>query len=247
MHSDFTLMDRVANRVARTLPTRRIPIDLARPIVSFTFDDVPATARSNGAAILERYGARGTFYASGGLAGREHDGVTVMDEADYRDLVLRGHEIGNHTYSHLRPLQLGPDFGRDLDRNEAFLARVMPLKARNFAYPFGLSSPFARSEMRRFRSARGTHLGINRGSADLDNLAAVELRPAVQEAELCGWLDAAIESPGWLIYFTHDVSDAPSAFGCRPAVLEAVIRRASESVCEILTIDAALDRLGVAP
>ncbi len=41
----------------------------AAPLVSFTFDDVPASAYVNGAAILERYGMRGTFYIAAGIGG----------------------------------------------------------------------------------------------------------------------------------------------------------------------------------
>ena len=39
-------------------------------MVSFTFDDVPKSAATVGAPMLEEYGARGTFYVAGGLVDR---------------------------------------------------------------------------------------------------------------------------------------------------------------------------------
>jgi peptidoglycan/xylan/chitin deacetylase (PgdA/CDA1 family) len=41
-----------------------------RAIVSFTFDDFPSSAVSNGARLLEDHGARGTFYLTGSYCGR---------------------------------------------------------------------------------------------------------------------------------------------------------------------------------
>ena len=38
-------------------------------VVSFTFDDFPRSAWSNGGAVLEEYDVRGTYYAAMGLAG----------------------------------------------------------------------------------------------------------------------------------------------------------------------------------
>jgi peptidoglycan/xylan/chitin deacetylase (PgdA/CDA1 family) len=36
-------------------------------MVSFTFDDVPKSAATVGATILEEYGGRATFYVAGSL------------------------------------------------------------------------------------------------------------------------------------------------------------------------------------
>ena len=35
-----------------------------RPLVSFTFDDVPVSATTKGAAMLQSSGGRGTFYVA---------------------------------------------------------------------------------------------------------------------------------------------------------------------------------------
>ena len=42
----------------------------AQPLISFTFDDFPRSALTVGGEILERHGARGTYYASLGVMGK---------------------------------------------------------------------------------------------------------------------------------------------------------------------------------
>ena len=98
---------------------------------------------------------------------------------------------------------------------------------------------------RRYRTSRGIDGGVNRRGANLDRLASVEIRPDVAIDELRGYIDSVVVHPGWLIYFTHDVSDSPSPFGCLPEVLEGLVEHSVKLGCEILTVDAALDRMGV--
>lgn len=64
------LVDRLANRAIWKLARSRRLLETDVPLVSFTFDDVPDSALGAGAAVLEKYEARGTFYIAGGLAGR---------------------------------------------------------------------------------------------------------------------------------------------------------------------------------
>ena len=59
----FFLRSAILSRLHR----RTIPLGDRGPIVSFTFDDFPRTAATAGAAILESFGARGTFYTAAGL------------------------------------------------------------------------------------------------------------------------------------------------------------------------------------
>jgi hypothetical protein len=75
-------------------------------------------------------------------------------------------------------------------------------------------------------------------------LSAVEI--AQPEApDLAHWLDALVQTPGWLIYFTHDVSAQPSPFGAHPETLDRLVAHATALGLDVLTVDAALDRLAV--
>lgn len=246
MPSPNTLPERFDHKLARSFPARRIDAVPERPIISFSFDDVPVSALSNGAAILERYGVRGTFYAAGGLAGTTHEGQSMLKDDGYRELVQRGHEIGHHTFAHRTPRALGRGYAADLVENDTYLEPILGGPAHNFAYPYGRSSSAARDLVaRRFRSGRGVENGINRSASDLDLLRAVGIEGHMQASELMPWIDDVIASPGWLIFLTHDVQERPSVFGTTPAILDALVARSIASGAEVLTVDAALDRLGV--
>lgn len=248
MPSPNSIAERIDHKLARVFPARRMDFAPARPIVSFTFDDVPVSALTNGARILERHGVHGTFYVAGGLAGRQHDEQPMLTADDYRSLKRSGHEIGHHTYSHRTAWSLGRRYAADLERNTVYLNELLPAAPRNFAFPYGRATLGGRDAVRRrFRSARGVENGINRIGSDLDLLHAVGIESHMRVEELLPWIDDAIRSPGWLIFLTHDVQDAPSPYGTTPAVLDTLVARAIAGGCDVLTVDAALDKLGVAP
>jgi hypothetical protein len=50
-----------------SLHRRSVSLENRGPIVSFSFEDFPRSAAANGAAVLERFGVRGTYYAAMGL------------------------------------------------------------------------------------------------------------------------------------------------------------------------------------
>lgn len=247
MPSPHSLPERISHKLARSFPARRADFAPARPIISFSFDDVPVSALVNGAQVLERHGVRGTFFVSGGIAGADHDGQPMLTAGGYRNLVQRGHEIGHHTFTHQTPWSLGREYSADLVRNDIFLAPILGVAPRNFAFPYGRSSPNARDLVaRRFRSARGAEVGINRQGSDLDLLNAVGIEGHMRADELTHWIDELAAAPGWLIFLTHDVQDQPSPYGTTPAILDALVSHSIASGAEVLTVDAALDRLGVA-
>ena len=49
---------RISARLSRHIPTRSIALKNEKPIVTFTFDDVPETALTEGARLLEQAKAR---------------------------------------------------------------------------------------------------------------------------------------------------------------------------------------------
>ncbi|URK86924.1 polysaccharide deacetylase family protein [Rhizobium sp. RCAM05350] len=84
------IADRLNNRLIWQFARTRRPIPTERPIVSFTFDDVPDTALTNGAAILEKYGVHGTFYIAGGLEGRIEPDRRLISADGCRELFSAG-------------------------------------------------------------------------------------------------------------------------------------------------------------
>jgi peptidoglycan/xylan/chitin deacetylase (PgdA/CDA1 family) len=245
------LAGRITNRLIERLPGPMIDVTTTTPIVSFTFDDVPDTALIHGAAILERYGARGTFYIAGGLAGRREPDRTLIGPEGCIELKDRGHELGCHTFAHPNVRHLyGSALERDIARNRDYLESIDPGRVpRNFAYPYTAGSFRARALLaREFRSMRGGLYGVNRGRADRTYLRGIPVeQPEASVLALRDVVDDLVRNPGWAIFFGHDVSEKPTPYGCTPESFEALVRHTREAGCEILTVDAALDRFGVAP
>jgi len=239
---------RLENRLIRAVPREVMQVPTQEPIVSFTFDDVPDSALDAGAAILEANGARGTFYISGGLEGRVEPGRKMIDRAGCRELALRGHEIGCHSFGHRDLRHIGTqDLAEDLARNAAYLDAVDPRRApRNFAYPYNSGSFGKRALLARsFRSCRAGGEGINRGPTDPAFLRAVEIRQPQQHVlGLARWIDELVARPGWLIFFTHDVSPRPTPHGCTAPSFHLLVGYAIARGCRVLTVDAALDLIG---
>ncbi|MFC3691672.1 polysaccharide deacetylase family protein [Chenggangzhangella methanolivorans] len=244
------LYGRATNKALRLRAYRPAIVATATPIVSFTFDDVPDTALTAGARILEAHGVRGSFYIAGGLAGRVEPGRTLIDLDGCRELAARGHEIGCHTYAHDAVRRLGPSaLAADLDRNAAYLAEIEGARARrNFAFPYNAGSIPALPELgRRYRTCRAAGDRINRGPTDLNFLNAVEIRQPEESAlALTARIEEVAREPGWLIFFTHDVAETPTDYGCRPETLDRLVGHAVAKGCVVETVDAALNRLGLA-
>src|ERR1700754_4796614 len=122
----------------------------ARPMVTFTFDDLPKSAVTTAAVLLEVHDARGTFYISGGAVGIDTHNWEAGTAVDVVDLHRRGHEIGCHTFSHRRACDLDDaTLTSEIARNHEFFRSLDPLiQPTTFAYAFGYGS-FARKHLLR--------------------------------------------------------------------------------------------------
>lgn len=245
------LIDRVANRFARHVPGARADILLEQPIVSFSFDDAPMTAATHGATILERNGARGTFYLAGSMLGITANAREFITAEAAASLAARGHELACHTFSHSRLRDLSARaLAADLDRNAACLDELDGGRAgrRNFAIPYTMAWPPANSGLRaRFSTVRGGAHGINRGASDLLGLRAVELRENAEYLQRAThYLNALAAQPGWLIFFTHDVADMPGEYGCKPETLSGLVEAVKQRGYPILPVADALQSLSIA-
>jgi peptidoglycan/xylan/chitin deacetylase (PgdA/CDA1 family) len=238
------LMHRANNFVTRKLPLKLARCQLSRPVASLTFDDFPRSAWSVGGPILARYGARATYYAAGRFESCTEEGVVYYDAADLVAIAAAGHEIGAHSYAHQMAPKLGAAALRaDAERNAAALEPRVGRMA-SYAYPYGEVSPRAKALMgARFATARGIRPGVNAGMIDLAQLKAVpiEARRWVP-AEIDAAVEEAASAAGWLIFFTHDVSDEPTPFGCTPAMLEHVLERLARAGVETVPVKQAMAR-----
>lgn len=219
---------------------------LDRPVASFTFDDFPRSALLNGGAILERHGAAGTFYVSGGHCGMVENGIEQFQAEDLRALVHRSHEIGDHGFAHLRlPRESSVRRAEDAVRNRRFVLGIVgDIMPTAFAYPFGLTSLRTKVQYAgMFASCRGTRFGINHGMLDLGQLRAVSLeRDRLAQLDLAAVLRETRARNGWVVFYTHGVSDRPGPYDTPLAEFERVVSACLAAGIEILPMRNALAR-----
>jgi peptidoglycan/xylan/chitin deacetylase (PgdA/CDA1 family) len=160
-----SLIDRCAHRAAMHVRTKTALLNNSAPIVSFTFDDVPESAFSVGAAILAAHGVKSTFYIAGTLCDTvDPDGRSLITTPECRELHRRGHEIGCHTFSHRKVGSLGHQaLQLEIERNQAFFSALdSSIVLENFAYPYNRATPSSKLMLqRRFRSCRAGVPGVN--------------------------------------------------------------------------------------
>jgi len=238
----------VSRRLASYVVTKSMQARNTRPLVSFTFDDIPESAFVHGARVLEENGARGTFYIAGGLCGTTDASRRLISASDCVQLHRRGHEIGCHTFSHPVVQWLdGDGFTAELDRNRDFFARLVPeLVLENFCYPYGVASlPRKWQAQARFDSCRSSKPGVNAGTVDLGMIKGTPIDYTSDAAAVLGAIDETVRRNGWLVLFTHDVAPDPTWIGCTPQFLDAAIKAALGRGCEVVTVREALRRVGV--
>jgi len=248
-----SLRSRVTNMASRFLARQsRSKILLMRggsPMVTFTFDDVPASACECGARILEQHGACGTFYvAAGGCGTSNEDGPQRASIDQLRTIWANGHEIGCHTYSHPAVRYMSfDDLGTDLDQNQSALKEIDGnIVVRNFAYPYGdMSIRTKRYLEARFDSCRSGHAGINSANADLGALDAWPLyEGSLDRARITKLIAETVQLSGWLIFYSHDVAEQPSQYGVSPGLLDWAVVAARRSGCVLTTVAEGLRLVG---
>ena len=209
------------------------------PLVSFTFDDAPLSAFVNGGAVLEHYGFRGTYYISAGLMETMTPVGRIADLQTVRSFRERGHEIGNHTHDHVNCTKVSfLNLVKNIGKNHAKLSGI---GSRNFAYPFGAQNNKARIVAAlSTRSARGITPGINRDFINLTDLKATRIYASLGLETCLELVHECVARGGWLIFYTHDVHEKPSKYGCTPLEFERIVRSVVKRGIPVRTVDEAL-------
>jgi len=235
---------KLSRLLARHLRTKTLVMQNRTPLVSFTFDDVAASACTTGASLLGRYDVRGTFYISGGICGALSPAGRLATIEELKFLQRIGHEIACHTYSHAAvPLISYEELGKELELNRQFLDSLVGDDInRNFAYPYGYLSFGTKTYLtQRFSSCRSLTRGINSGVVDLGALKSYSLEgPLPSRDAIRTIITEAVRLNGWVLFCSHDVKDAPSRYGVTPENLAFTIENALSAGCRIVTVSKAL-------
>lgn len=188
------------------------------PKVSFCFDDVPSSALQQGCPILKSKGVVGSIFVSGGFLG------SLYQEDELVQVIRDGHEVCDHTFSHQRFEHLPEDELRaDLERNRVFLQRFVDLKeVASFAFPYGSSRPeLSEIAVGYYARVRDGSRGVGRLGARL--IPSLKLYGTEAQLEDVDRILDGLREGDHAVFYTHDVVDVPSRFGCTPGLLEGAV------------------------
>ena len=234
-------------RAARWFGRRPCGIQLEAPVISFTFDDFPRSALSNGGSILRLYGFSGTYYACFGLMGRHRATGEMFGREDLHELVHQGHELACHTFDHCDSWETTPgEFEASILKNRQAAAQHVPgITLKSFSYPISWPRPATKRRIASyFESARGGGQTFNAGLVDLNYLNAFFIEQSRDDfGAIKHIIDDNTHAVGWLIFATHDVSDTPTRFGCAPALFERIVDYADKSGAHVLPVCGVRERI----
>jgi peptidoglycan/xylan/chitin deacetylase (PgdA/CDA1 family) len=218
-------------------------VNVSGGVVSFSFDDFPASAAHTAAPMLEKEGWRGTFYLAPGMLKAETRVGTICSREDVERLSRAGHEIGNHTASHHHCTNspnsvLLEEFERSQQQLKEFPG------SRHFAFPAGAYDyPAVSFFSKRFDTSRTVNHGINAIVADLNLLKANPVYSPVDFTKLAALVKLTRQLRGWLILYTHDVYTTPTNWGCTVDEFALVISTIKESGLAVDTVGNVFRRL----
>jgi peptidoglycan/xylan/chitin deacetylase (PgdA/CDA1 family) len=223
-----------------------VKIKRGEKIVSFTFDDVPESTFINTLPILNKYNIKGTYYVALSLMAKTNERTGLYYEEDLHKCLDSGHELGCHSYGHIHFYKThnSASILNDLKLNQVTLKKISKETAfENFSYPFGEQTISAKKiASKLYSSCRGTDHGINVGRVDLNSLKTIKLyERKTSLSEIDKTLKSINKSGGWLIFYTHDVTDKFSPAGCSPLYLETVIKKCIDLGFEIKNIKETID------
>ncbi len=213
---------------------------LKESIVSFGFDDCPLSAINTAVPMLEAAGWRATIYVACGLCETTNHLGRHMSLSDIVETHKRGHEIADHTFSHLSAhAATVEEYIADIEKNQTAIKALGLPASRHFAYPFGHVSPALKRVLsQKFETLRGVvKPGWMGQDANLLNAVRVYSGPDLDIA--FQKIKAAKTSPHWLHLYTHDVRENPSDFGCTPNDFQKIIAAIKEAGLRVMTVDEA--------
>ena len=193
---------------------------------------------------MKNYGVCGTYYAAMGLMDQVNGLGRQFSAEDLAILLRDGHELGSHTFDHL---SCRSSSFRDFQANvmkgmkavDHLTGEGLP---HQFSYPSGHVTFQAKRRIgAHFSSCRGIISGINESPVDLNLLRANSLYSCCFDLDVIDRLFETNEKcKGWLIFYTHDISENPSSFGCKPGEFESVVKLAVKRQVAILPVGQAI-------
>lgn len=232
----------------RHLYCRMVTMKNNNPIISFSFDDAPRTAFTNGGDVLNAHEVKATCFISLGMLGSDSPSGIIASLADLRNAFREGHELGCHTFDHRHPRNTKTDvFERSVFENRQALSRLLPEASfRTLAYPICGPRPLTKLRIGKlFDCCRIGGQKFNAGKIDLNLVRgfSLDMRAGVSIDTVKLLIDRNCESNGWLVFYTHDVQDQPSSYGCHTEFFKEVVMYSAASGAHLLPVSKACEHV----
>jgi peptidoglycan-N-acetylglucosamine deacetylase len=106
-------------------------VNTSQKVVALTFDDGPTVGPTDEVlAMLAAQDVKATFFVTGG--------ELELNIAEGRKIVAAGHELGNHSYSHVRMVFVSPSFVKqEVESTDKLIRDVGYQGVINFRPPYG--------------------------------------------------------------------------------------------------------------
>lgn len=155
--------------------------------VLLTFDDGFCDVLEHALPVLQRHQMRAMLFLVSGLLGKSNEWQQragdirepIMDEAQVRDWLAAGQQIGAHTQSHPRLTQLSEAEAREeISASKKALQDRFGLPVEHFCYPYGDCNERVCDLVQAagFKSACTTHSGLNRPQTPAFELRRITAR-----------------------------------------------------------------------
>jgi peptidoglycan/xylan/chitin deacetylase (PgdA/CDA1 family) len=188
--------------------------------VSITFDDARFSQIDTGLPILDKYGAKATFYVSINSLEKRLDA--------WKKAAANGHEIGNHSLTH--PCSGNFSFAREralenytlnkmhyeLEESNIIIERLLNVKPVSFAYPCGQKFVGRGQNLKsyipvvaeKFLTGRGwmDEWSNDPAFCDMSQLMGVEL-DGKDFGQVKQWIDKTTANGGWLVFCGHEIGE----------------------------------------
>jgi hypothetical protein len=196
-----------------------------RGAVSLTFDDGSQSQLDIAIPILNEYGLLGTFYINPG----GDDWKQRL--APWHKVALTGHEIGNHTISHICSRNFGwgvaktletitlDDIEADVLEAERRIRELVPEQSvRSFCYPCyqeyvgegANRKSYVPVIAKYFPAARGMGEAPNHPAfTDLHYLTSVTIAGWMPGSELCVLAEESVKQGRWVVLVFHGLQNEP--------------------------------------
>ena len=234
---------------SRRLGRRMRKMSNREPLISFTFDDFPASALHVAGRMLAEKKVSGTYYTSFGLMNTVAPTGPVFNPRDIPLLLEQGHELGCHTYHHLHSYNTSSaEFEASILSNRAALAEHAP--GRQFttlSYPISGARPSTKRRCESyFAACRAGGQVPNTGQADLNALRSFFLEQSQDDFYLIEKaLEYTVEQAGWLIFSTHDVCANPTPYGVTSDFFQTVVEASVRSGAKLVPVSEGLKEIGL--